>query len=96
MDDGCIIYVRDRFFYNMIFISVDIIFLKGYYFNVFVCFIFFKGNDIFFFFLFKWNYVVVISIFYVCWFRVCLFICINWRSFIWFVCYKDLIYLIYG
>lgn len=88
MDNGLVIF-RDRFFYNMIVISVDIFFVNGYYFNVFVCFIFFKGNDIFFLFLLKWNYFVVISIFYVCWFRVCLFICIDWRSFIGFVGLKN-------
>lgn len=95
-DDGCTIHVRDRFFHNTISTSADIISPKGHYPNVTACFISSKGNDISSPFLPKWNYAVATSILHVCWSRVCPFICTNWRSFTWPVCYKDSIYLIYG
>lgn len=71
---------RDRFFHNTIVTSADIFSANGHYPNVPACFISSKGNDISSPFLPKWNYSVATSILYVCWSRVCPFICTDWRS----------------
>lgn len=82
--NGCtengLVISRDRFFHNTIVTSADIFSANGHYPNMPACFISSKGNDISSPFLPKWNYSVATSILYVCWSRVCPFICTDWRS----------------